>query len=190
MKYNTIKVSMLLIFVILFNSCEHDYTPKPRGYFRIDFPKKEYVKYDDNDFFSFETPVYSKILKKTNENSLTINYISIKAQIFLTYFPLKNNFNKHMEEARSMVYKHSIKADAIGEQVFLSPEKKVYGILYKIKGNAASNYQFFLSDSVNHFVRAALYFNASPNKDSLKPVNEFIVADILKLIESFEWKKK
>jgi gliding motility-associated lipoprotein GldD len=63
----------------------------------------------------------------------------------------------------------------------------VYGILYDIKGDAASNTQFFLTDSTHNFIRGALYFEVHPNKDSLAPVLEFINKDLVHLIETFEW---
>jgi gliding motility-associated lipoprotein GldD len=93
-----------------------------------------------------------------------------------------------LEDSRKLAYKHSIKADAIHEQMFIKPDKKVYGILYEIDGNAASSVQFFLTDSIKHYVRGALYFNIEPNKDSLAPVIKFIKEDITVMMESFEWK--
>ena len=37
-------------------------------------------------------------------------------------------------------------------------------------------------------VDGALYFDAAPNEDSLRPVNEFLVADMKHLIRTFRWK--
>jgi len=90
--------------------------------------------------------------------------------------------------ARALAYKHTLKADAITEKVFIKPEQNVYGTVYEISGNAASSLQFFLTDSTNHYLRGALYFNAEPNKDSLAPLIDFVREDIIVLIESFEWK--
>jgi gliding motility-associated lipoprotein GldD len=93
------------------------------------------------------------------------------------------------EDARKYVYKHSVKADGISERVFEHPEKKVYGVFYDITGNAASSVQFTLTDSTQHFVRGALYFNNVPNKDSIAPMVDYIREDMVRLMESFEWKK-
>ncbi len=106
----------------------------------------------------------------------------------MSYLAINNNFDQIIEDSRKLAYKHSIKADAINEKVFVRPEKDVYGILYEIEGNAASSVQFFLTDSVNHYIRGALYFNVKPNKDSLAPVIDFFRDDILYFIDSFEWK--
>ena len=93
-----------------------------------------------------------------------------------------------MEDSRKLAYKHSIKADAIGERFFQNDEHHVYGILYEIKGNAASPLQFAITDSTRHFLRGALYFNSIPNKDSLAPVIDFIKEDMMQLMETVSWK--
>ncbi|MCK5169644.1 MAG: gliding motility lipoprotein GldD, partial [Bacteroidales bacterium] len=112
----------------------------------------------------------------------------LNGKIHISYKTIDNNLNQILEDTRKLVYKHTIKADAINEKMFIKPEKKVYGILYEIEGNAASPMQFFLTDSINHYLRGALYFNVEPNKDSLAPVLDFVREDIIVLIESFEWK--
>jgi gliding motility-associated lipoprotein GldD len=117
-----------------------------------------------------------------------------KAEIHLSYYKLSNQqissrllLNEFMEETRTLAYKHTIKADAIQEQVFMNPAKNVYGLIYKIEGNAASPMQFFLTDSTNHFLRGALYIRDVPNIDSLKPVIDFLEPDIIHLIETTTW---
>jgi len=63
-------------------------------------------------------------------------------------------------------------------------------IRYNIKGaDAASTYQFYLTDSTSNFLRGALYFDLVPNNDSLSPVIDFLKADIEQMITSFRWKK-
>jgi gliding motility-associated lipoprotein GldD len=68
-------------------------------------------------------------------------------------------------------------------------ERNVIAVLFEIKGNAATPYQFFATDSTTHFLRGSLYFNVYPNKDSLAPVVDFVKKDIFRLIETLEWKK-
>lgn len=187
------KSIIILIIIVLQFSCSDTYTPKPRGYFRIEFPEKEYVQYEDAGPYSFQIPKYSH-MEKDNENDAepwwnNLVFSSLKGKLHLSYKPVNNNLSKYVEDARTLAYKHTIKADAISEQVFIIPGRKVYGILYEIKGNAASPYQFFATDSVHHFLRGSLYFNVYPNKDSLAPVFDFIKPDIVKLIETLKWKK-
>ncbi len=188
MKIN--KTSILFIISIILLSCGNNHTtPKPRGYFRIDLPEHEYKKYDDQCPFIFEIPVYSFIIKD-NEGYcwMDIYFPRYNATIYLTYKSLNNNLAAHLDDNHEFVYKHTVKADAIEEIRFENDSVNVYGMFYNIKGNAASPIQFFVTDSVNHFLRGSFYFNTSPNKDSLKPVIEFISEDIVHLMESFRWK--
>jgi gliding motility-associated lipoprotein GldD len=110
-----------------------------------------------------------------------------KATIYLTYKSIHNDFNQHMEDSREFVYKHTVKADAIKETFYENEENNVYGILYDIKGNAASSLQFFVTDSTTNFLRGALYFDVAPNKDSLSPVIEYLREDIIQMFESLRW---
>ncbi len=189
-----IKASLFffLIFSLLLIACSENYTPKPRGYFRINFPDKVYEKFENNAPFSFEIPEYSKLVKDADDMAedwwYNLVFPQMKGTIHISYKNIEGNLNKYVEESRSLVYKHTIKADAINEQTFVNRNKKVYGVLYEIKGNAASPYQFFVTDSSKHFMRGALYFNVHPNKDSLAPVFKFIKPDIIHLMESVEWK--
>ncbi|OQY02043.1 MAG: gliding motility lipoprotein GldD [Bacteroidetes bacterium 4572_117] len=196
LKYRTryLKTNLLFLLVIpfFFTACTENYTPKPRGYFRITFPEREYKNFESNAPYKFETPVYSVILPDSSSLAeawwYNINFPKMKGTIHLSYKNLTGNLNEYVEESRSLVYKHTIKADAINEQAFIKPDENIYGVLYEIKGNAASPYQFFVTDSSKHFLRGALYFNVYPNKDSLAPVFKFIKKDIIHLMESVEWK--
>lgn len=182
---------ILIIFSILLSGCKRKYTPKPRGYFRIDLPKKEYTELPDTFPFKFQYPVYTQIKKDHSRISerywFNIEYPEINGKIHISYKPVSQNLDQLIEDSRNLAYKHTIKADAINEIMFLKPEKKVYGILYEIEGNAASSVQFFVTDSTKNYLRGALYINVEPNKDSLAPIIDFIKADIKVLMESFEW---
>lgn len=171
-----------------------DSVPKPRGYFRIELPEKTYATYSHEQFpcqFDYAENVSNVLLSGSNQDSAWINivYPNYKAKIYCTYRSLDGNFQQLSEDSRNLVYKpHTVKADAITEQVYLNDEHKVYGVLYELKGNTASNIQFVMSDSTKHFLRGALYFNVNPNKDSLSPVVDYIREDIIRLVESLEWK--
>ncbi len=62
-------------------------------------------------------------------------------------------------------------------------------MIYELKGNTATNLNFYISDSKKHFLRGALYFNAKTEIDSIQPVFDFIKADVIKMIESTTWKQ-
>jgi len=192
-KIRTIFIGVTLLLTLsAFWGCNKKYTPKPRGYFRIDLPEKEYQQYTSDAPYVFNYPVYCQIKDDESANSekywINVEYPSFNAKIHISYKDVNNNIGQILEDTRKLTYKHTIKADAIGEKLFIKPEKKVYGILYEVEGDAASSVQFFLTDSTNHYLRGALYFNSEPNKDSLAPVLAFIKQDITELMESFEWK--
>ncbi|MBI2968582.1 MAG: gliding motility lipoprotein GldD [Bacteroidetes bacterium] len=191
-------------------ACNHPTVPKPRGFFRIDFPEKKYVRFDSLCPFSFDYPGYSRVIPYRRDlNSpfyrfmrkknmldtadfgkcwFNIEFPVYKASLHLSYHPVNNNLQQFVEDARGFVYKHTVRADAINEKPVLKTNSKVYGIIYDIEGNTASASQFFVTDSSAHFVRAALYFNIPPQADSLQPVIDFIRRDIYYMVESWEWK--
>lgn len=188
---NRILFFFLLLIPFVF-SCSQDYVPKPMGYFRIDLPEKKYQTFQDECPFTFEYPVYAQVKKSDLPNAepywYNVEFPQFNAKVHLSYKAIKANQNDIFEECRTLAYKHAIKADAIDELPYDDSANKVYGMLYEIKGNAASSIQFYASDSTRHFIRGALYFAVRPNKDSLAPVIDFIEEDIVKLIETLRWK--
>jgi gliding motility-associated lipoprotein GldD len=181
---------ILLVFVSCDNS--NEYSPRPRGYFRIDPGKHAYQKFaPDNCPFSFDIPERSVALPDTQPRSEKCWYYlmfpDVNGQIYLTYKPLNNNLNQFAEDTRMMVYKHTSRASSIEEEVItFSPG--VTGVVYQIGGEAASSLQFYVTDSSNHFLRGALYFNVAPNADSLKPVIDFVKEDVRRMLQTLKWK--
>lgn len=192
-------ILLLTIFslTIAFNSCINDedefYNPKPRGYFRIDLPKHEYQKFDSVYPYSFQ---YSKHAILMPDNSpeaepywINILYPDYNATIYISHKIVKNNLSKYTEDARTFANKHIPKADDLIELEIYDPKSKVYGKIYHIEGSGvASTCQFWVTDSIKHFVRGSLYFNQSPNNDSLAPVIKYLRDDVLKMMNTFEWK--
>jgi gliding motility-associated lipoprotein GldD len=183
---------VLVVLLLMSNSCKRVYTPRPRGYFRMDFPEKNYKLFRSDCKFSFEVPVYAKVAAVEEKFAepcwYNINFSHYNASIYLTYKPLHNDLAAHAEDVRTIAYKHIVKADDIIESIIGLPEKRVFGILYDIKGNTASSVNFFVTDSITGFLSGSLYFNSRPNEDSLAPAIDFFRKDILHLINSFEWK--
>jgi len=181
----------ILLVIVAAVSCKEEYTPKPRGFIRIDFPEKKYSLYECSRGYTFEYPVYAKVSGDSNLKHpewLNIDFPQFDAKIYLSHIRITGNPNIHASESRDLVYKHTIKAESIEENLINLPEKKIYGIFYDIKGNAASSVQFFITDSISNFLRGSLYFNTQPNQDSLAPVIQFIRQDIDHFIKSLEWK--
>ncbi len=193
------QITLFFIFLFLLFACKEKYTPKPRAFFRIEFPEKKYHYLVENNLpYNFEIPNYSQITpdKHNPDQPFWINVTVPKnhAEIHISYFSLEKNktqnrvlLSKLMEDTGRLAYKHSIKANAIQEQIFMNPAENVFGTIYRIEGNAASPLQFFLTDSTNHFLRGAFYIREVPNIDSLQPVIDFFEPDVIRLIETTTW---
>lgn len=192
MKFFRLFIPTIIAFTILSAGCKKRTSPKPRGYFRIDFPEKSYQTTTVNFPYQFDYPVYAKIVIDADKfaEPYWINVVFEKnnAKLHLSFKPIKNNLLSLTEDSRELAYKHAIKATAINEKLFINEEKKVYGTIYEIKGNAASPLQFHMTDSINHFLRGSFYISEIPNYDSLRPVIQFIDEDIYHLIETLSWK--
>jgi gliding motility-associated lipoprotein GldD len=191
-----------LLAILFFAACNgnHDYSPKPRGYYRIVFPKKEYRSYISNYPFTFLYPIYAVIEldKKKGETKKLLNmqdllnmqFPQFNGTLHLSYETItsKKVFDELVEDARKFAFKHTVKATSIDEGIIKYPDRKVYGIYYTIDGNAASSVQFYLTDSVHNYLRGALYFNSQPRLDSIQPVLNFVKKDMDVMIKSFRWK--
>lgn len=180
------------LFLSLLYACEEVYTPKQKGYFRIDLPENTYQNFENDCPFSFQYSNHAIVKADNNPNAepcwLNIDYPKFKARIHLSYKKIDNNLNNFSEESRTLVYKHTVRANDIRENLIQLDSNKVYGIYYDLQGNAASFIQFHLTDSSKHFLRGSLYFNSRPNRDSLQPVLDFIQKDIQHFIETTKWK--
>lgn len=189
-------IAMLLI-ILAYSSCNSPYTQKPAGYFKIDFPQKKYQVFNQPGYpYTFEYPVYANIVKdsvffdSTTENPWWINvdFPQFHGRIYMSYKMVgQYKLEKLISDAFNLTNKHSTRADYISDSSMLTPNG-VHGTFFKVEGNAATASQFFLTDSTKHFIRGALYFDATPNQDSLRPVNEFLAQDMRHLINTFHWK--
>jgi gliding motility-associated lipoprotein GldD len=193
----TFNISCLVIFLLL-SGCHGDYTPKPKAYPLVVFPNHEYEMYDPQDCpFKFEKPKYSEVIHDTTYFGkrapepcwLTVNIGPFNGTINLTYKEIspKQSLAQLLEDAHKLSYKHTEKADYINE-IGIENKHGVSGLLYDVGGDAASNVQFFLTDSSKHFIRGALYFNNEPNTDSMAPIITFVKADLKHMLQTFEWK--
>ena len=199
-RINTGVLAAIALLMGSISACKPDiYTPKPTGYFRVDTPATHtYQSFNNATFpYSFEYPRYAALEsdsfffseKADNPYWLNIQIPCLSATINLTYKTINSatQFDKLVEDCYKLSFFHHEKADYIDEHVFKT-QSGVSGILYVVGGNAASKYQFTITDSVHHFVRGALYFNVTPNADSLKPANDFLYQDIEYFIKIFKFK--
>lgn len=178
----------LFIFLSLcILSCEDAVTPKPAAQLQLNYKKAKYAAFENECPYLFHINT-DAIIKQNKPCCFEVHYPKMKATIFLTYKPVQNNIDTMLRDAQNLTYKHVIKADDIMEQPYLNPEKKVYGMFYLLRGNAATNAQFYATDSTKHFVTGSVYFYAKPNFDSIMPAANYIKDDMRRLMESLNWK--
>jgi len=178
---------MVIIVAATTFSCKEEVLPKPASYLRLDYPEAKYSNFENECPFTFEMNA-DAIVKKGKNCDLTITYPKMKATIYLTYKPVNKNINNLLRDAQKLTFEHVIKADDILEQPYLNPDKKVYGMFYQVEGNAATNSQFYATDSTKHFVTGSVYFYAKPNYDSIMPAASYIKNDMQRLMETLKWK--
>ena len=199
LRKSNLPLLLLILAIFSFFSCREVSVPKPKGYFRIDLPPKKYIVFNetgqrDNLPLKFEYPVYGNISEKVDDKSepgwFNIEFPAYKARIYLTYKDVGADLEGLIEQTYTMnVKNHITKADAINEQLINDVGNRVFGILYDLKGNTASAVQFYVTDSVKHYLRGSLYFESEPNADSLAPVIDFFREDVVHLIETLKWKE-
>ncbi len=193
------RLSLFLLILCSLAACGEELpTPKPHAFPRVDFPARNYVAFD-RDFcaFSFQYPDYAWVVQDTaffEERPLhpcwfDLYIPSFDGRIHFTYYPLNGtaaDWEKHRDDAFEMAGYHNKRANYIDEIRIANPQG-VHGLAFDLQGPAASPFQFFLSDSTSHFLRAALYFNTQARPDSLAPITQFVEEDILNVLETFRW---
>ena len=193
MRKLTNSLAVLLLLLVAAACGDRNPQPKPRGYFRIDLPEKQYVTLDTMPRYSFEYPAYATITPdyySLNEKDwANVVFPSFKGTVHISYKNVDNNLSEYVEDAYRMITKHITKATGIRDSVVINKDKNVYGLVYFLDGEGvASPLQFYLTDSTEHFLRGSLYFNIYPNNDSLQPVIDFITDDVRHLIKTLDWK--
>lgn len=210
-------VLISMSFFLFLIQCNSNYTSKKTGYFKIPLPEHKYQSFKDSSFpYSFEFPVYANIIqdssyfdsKPENDYWINIDFPNLNARIFLSYkiiggkavYKVKqadgkykdsigiNKFDMMVNDAFNLTNKNDVIASYISDSL-IHTANNISGVFFKVGGNAATAKQFFLSDTLNHFIRGALYFNASPNADSLRPVQDFLQTDMDHIINTFKWNK-
>ena len=190
------KLIYLLLGLFLLTSCGEDPVPKPKGYLRLEYPEATYKSYNKQLPFSFERNQLSDTVKvKTIPNDpssfgLNLEYDKLKGTIYLTYKTVHNEeeLTKFLKDAQNFTQEHTRKADEIVEQVYDNKVRNVYGMFYEVGGNAASQSQFYVTDSTKHFLTGSLYFYAKPNYDSILPAANYLQKDIKHIMETLQWK--
>lgn len=174
------------------------YLPKPRAYPKVVYPEKSYVSAEAEYCpFTFERPVYGAIVQDTlffDEKPLhacwfNLEVPALNAKIHCSYAPIgsRADFDELVADAFTITQKHNQKASYIEEYRFDRPKERVHGMIFEVEGPVASSYQFFVTDSVRHFLRGSLYFDTQARPDSLAPVIAFLKKDVDHMLETLQW---
>ncbi|NCT19046.1 MAG: gliding motility lipoprotein GldD [Flavobacteriaceae bacterium CG02_land_8_20_14_3_00_34_13] len=183
MKYFFALFSLLVLL-----SCNEEVIIKPKAMLRLEYPKPSYQKSPEGCPFVFDINREANLNLKNN-CWINLEYPKMKATIYMTYRQVKNhNLDSLLFDAQKLTYDHTIKASTIFEQPRVDSIHKVYGMLYMINGNAATPSQFYVTDSVHHFITGSLYFNSKPNFDSVYPATAYLREDIRRIMETIVWK--
>jgi gliding motility-associated lipoprotein GldD len=209
---------MLIAFCLFLPACNSTYTSKKTGYFKIDFPERKYISFQKDGFpYTFEYPAYAQVVKDStyfdqdiqNLYWVNIDFPQFNSRIFLSYkaigdkstYKVKqadgsykdslgtNVFDLMVNDAFKLTNKNESIASSIKDSLFHT-QNGITGVFFRVGGNAATAKQFFMSDTTKNFFRGALYFDVTPNADSLKPVLDFLQKDIDHLINTFKWTNK
>lgn len=182
-----------ILLLVLGVSCT-EYTPKPRGYFRIEPSAPSYQVLPVEDLpYTFQLSKWAEVELPPVGNPagwINLSYPQLNVKLYCSYFPVTPaTLGRAEEECRALVVRQAKYPDLIREQAYTNPEASVYGSLFMLDGESASPLQFMLTDSVSRFFRGALYYDCIPNADSLAPVTDYLKQDVIELIQSFNWKK-
>ncbi len=187
---NRIFKRFLLASTALLFSCKGEILPKPEAMLRLSYPKPKYKKTGLPCPYSFEKNELSELQKARRNRACWYNldYNDMKATLYLSYYRIHNNLDSLLRDAQNLTQEHFIKADGIQPEEYVNIEKRVYGMIYKVSGDAASPSQFYVTDSVDHFLVGSVYFKVKPNYDSILPAANYLRNDIKHLIETLQWK--
>lgn len=184
--------SLLVWGLFLCVACTKVSTPKPYGYYRIAIPDTSYVAFDTRfPDWPYTFALSKNAIPQPRQDEpywLNIYYPSLDATVHCSYKPVRHNLRELTNDALEFVYRNASFANAIPEREYSHPEADVYGVLFDLEGNTASSCQFFITDSTRHFFRASVYCNCPPNADSLAPVYEYLRKDVIRMVETFEWR--
>ncbi len=181
------KIHIILFISFLISSCDENTYPRPRGNVRLEYPMAQYSEYASNELkMSFEKSDLT-VIEKKKDNWVNLTYPKMKAKIHLSYFDVDGDIVKLINDIHKLTDEHKVKASGIIPHQYSNADKNVYGVIYEIIGNSASNIQFYATDSTSHLVSGSLYFSSKPNSDSLSPAIQYIKNDVVTLLESLRW---
>tara|TARA_R110000796_G_scaffold250788_3_gene380621 strand:+ start:23947 stop:24504 length:558 start_codon:yes stop_codon:yes gene_type:complete len=182
------KLYCLLFCVALLGCKEENTIPKPKAMLRLEYPNPKEAQFETDDFSFFYNEEAKPFVK--NKNAIVLEYPAMKGAIFISYKKVDGNLQKLITDAQKLSFEHMKKADNIEPRTFINEDDKVYGTYFQIIGDAASQSQFYLTDSIHNFITGSIYFYAKPNYDSILPAANYLQQDMRGIMETLHWKDK
>jgi gliding motility-associated lipoprotein GldD len=174
---------------ILQVSCETNTPyPKPKAYLALSYPNPQYTLFE-SPFYKLPLNTQAEIKSQT-ERGLEVYYPTLNASLFLNYTVVNTPFEALEAGIENKLSEHVKKATAILEFPYEDVSSNKRGVLYEIKGDAASAAQFYVSDQSQNFLSGALYFNIRPHYDSIYPAAQYVIRDLRQIISGIAWKTK
>lgn len=189
---NTWIKTILVVLLVGTMACENEYVPKPKGFNRFILPEHSYQPLPDTLPYHFEYSKHARLLKDSSWISdrywVEIYYPEFKADVHITYKVVHSfdSLKEYLNDAYFLTAKHQIKASGIDETIAKTPSGKTV-VYAELSGEVPSQFQFFSTDSTEHFLRGALYFNTTVQNDSLKPAIDFVKVDIVHMMNTLKW---
>ncbi|SHI62551.1 protein involved in gliding motility GldD [Mesonia phycicola] len=183
------RLVIISVVFLLLVGCDKGYQPKPKAFLALNYSEPIYKKIQLPCPYQFEinNQVQVKASRTNTPCWVDLEYPLLNGTIFITYKQVNNNLEKLLIDAQKLPLQHTIKADEIEGDTYINVENKAYGTFYQVRGDAASQAQFYLTDSVNHFVTGSIYFKAQPNFDSIVPAADYLSNDIRHIMETMKW---
>lgn len=185
-------IFLILLFFSLLLACNtKEIQPKPDAQLALTYEEATYKLLDLSDCpYQFEINTNARLKKPRTPRPCWANiyYPKQKATIFITYNSIEDNLENHLVDAQKLPLQHTIKADQIEANVYTNLDKNTFGTFYEVEGDAASQAQFYLTDSIQHFLTGSIYFEAAPNYDSILPAAQYLKTDIRRIMETLSWK--
>jgi len=187
------KFNAILFLVLFLTSCGGDKVliPKPPTYLKLELPEHSYQKYKGECNYSFNISKLFTVEDVKEGDKLTchkeIKLGELNGIINFSYINMVEPLSRYVNYSNDKVDEHKIKATEIKDFQIIRPNDKVYGTFFELKGDVATPFQFYLTDSVSRFVSGVVYFNAVPNYDSLKPSIDYLKIDLEEMVNTFKW---
>lgn len=184
----------LLSAVFIISSCTQNeiLIPKPPTYLRLELPEHTYTQFKDECPYTFEISSLYKVKSVSDSTQQTchkdIDLGPVNGVIHFSYISMTEKLSTYINYSNDKVEDHKLKATGIEDTQIIRTKDRVFGTFFKLKGDVASPFQFYLTDSTSRFVSGVIYLNSVPNYDSLRPTLDYLEKDLLKMVNTFEWK--